>query len=640
MIKTIQIQTTEKRNEALLEVKILKNLKHPYIIHFREYTQYKNTIYIIMDYANGGDLCQKIKNQREKGKYFSENQILDYFTQICLAIKHIHDRKILHRDIKSQNIFLMKDNKIKLGDFGIAKCLNNTFEKAKTLIGTPYYLSPEIINDKPYDYKSDIWSLGILLYEMCALKMPFEGYNMPQLYMKISTGNYPPLSKNFSQDLRNIVNSMLNIDSNKRPSIVEILRNKIIKPRIKNFLNENEINNEFSHTILHRYNVLKKHNDNGVNEDKDKEILSDNNYSNKMSNKYSNNNKSNNHSNYHNRERDREKNIMNELNLLKKDLAGPAREQKLNNYIMNYNSNGNNNNNYNNNNFNNIFNQNQKNICDKKEKNYNRNNIQNSERIKKLQRKEFSDKDNNSKFSPTEPSSKNSYSSNNKSNNNIINYKYSDRNKREKEQKSNLQDLMKQMRKKLKNEQEKEQGVIWMKGMENFIDILNKDNDNKINQKEINNQEEEMLNFEKLQSEDVKQEEITVEKNINDNDYNNYNFDNKNNNLYHDLMNGVEINRNLNINYSKAKDDKPSIQNIDNLLYEELVNDLGKDVLLDLTNLIKKLVNDNIINFDYEEINKNIKEYYEKKEVANFIIDKAISKIPDIYYLMLEGKIN
>ena len=131
-----------------------------------------------MDYANGGDLCQKIKNQREKGKYFSENQILDYFTQICLAIKHIHDRKILHRDIKSQNIFLMKDNKIKLGDFGIAKCLNNTFEKAKTLIGTPYYLSPEIINDKPYDYKSDIWSLGILLYEICALKILFEGFNM------------------------------------------------------------------------------------------------------------------------------------------------------------------------------------------------------------------------------------------------------------------------------------------------------------------------------------------------------------------------------------------------------------------------------------------------------------------------------
>ena len=199
---------------------------------------------------------------------------------------------------------------------------------------------------------------------------------------------------------------------------------------------------------------------------------------------------------------------------------------------------------------------------------------------------------------------------------------------------------MKQMRKKLKNEQEKDQGVIWMKGMENFIDILNENKNNNNNQKEINNQEEEMIKLEKLQSEDVKQEEIIIKNNIKDFIDNNYNYDNDNNNLYHDLMNGDEISRNLNINYNNVKDDKPSSEKIDNLLYEELVNDLGKDVLLDLSTLIKKFVNDNIINFDYEEINKNIKEYYEKKEVANFIIDKAISKIPDIYYLMLEGKIN
>ena len=625
MIKTIQIQTTEKRNEALLEVKILKNLKHPYIIHFREYTQYKNTIYIIMDYANGGDLCQKIKNQREKGKYFSENQILDYFTQICLAIKHIHDRKILHRDIKSQNIFLMKDNKIKLGDFGIAKCLNNTFEKAKTLIGTPYYLSPEIINDKPYDYKSDIWSLGILLYEMCALKMPFEGNNMPQLYMKISNGNYSPLSKVFSQDLRNLVNSMLNVNSFKRPSIGEILRSKIINPRIKNFLNENEYKNEFSHTILHSYNLLK----NDISEEnfKDKERLSDGNIGNKKV--YNRNNYQN---NYQIKNKEREKNILDELNLLKKDLAGPSKNI-INNY-NNFNSNGMNNNlNY----------QFPRNISDKNVKNNNNKNlIQNSERIKKIQRKEFSDKDSKEnllKINPIEVSSKNGYIINN---NNILNQKYSDRNNNnnEKEQKSNLQDLMKQMRKKLKNEQEKDQGVIWMKGMENFIDILNENKNNNNNQKEINNQEEEMIKLEKLQSEDVKQEEIIIKNNINDFIDNNYNYDNDNNNLYHNLMNGDEISRNLNINYNNVKDDKPSSEKIDNLLYEELVNDLGKEVLLDLSTLIKKFVNDNIINFDYEEINKNIKEYYEKKEVANFIIDKAISKIPDIYYLMLEGKIN
>jgi NIMA (never in mitosis gene a)-related kinase len=100
--------------------------------------------------------------------------VLNWFTQICLALKHVHDRKILHRDLKSQNIFLTKKGMIKLGDFGIARVLSDTKSKAKTVVGTPYYLSPEIIKSEPYSFKSDIWSLGVLLYEMCALTPPFN----------------------------------------------------------------------------------------------------------------------------------------------------------------------------------------------------------------------------------------------------------------------------------------------------------------------------------------------------------------------------------------------------------------------------------------------------------------------------------
>ena len=88
-------------------------------------------------------------------------------------MKHAHDRKILHRDLKPSNIFLMKDNRIKMGDFGIARVLRNTREKAKTIVGTPYYISPELVESKPYNFKSDIWSLGVVLYELCALKPPF-----------------------------------------------------------------------------------------------------------------------------------------------------------------------------------------------------------------------------------------------------------------------------------------------------------------------------------------------------------------------------------------------------------------------------------------------------------------------------------
>ncbi len=162
-----------------------------------------------------------------------------------MAIKHIHDKRILHRDLKSQNVFLTEKGEIKLGDFGIAKCLKNTVEVAKTIVGTPYYFSPEIIQNKPYSFKSDIWSLGILLYEMCALKMPFDGSNLASLSIKIIKGNYTPLPTSFTKDIRCLISSLLNVDMNKRPSINEILRNSLIKQRVKNFLNEADLEKEF-----------------------------------------------------------------------------------------------------------------------------------------------------------------------------------------------------------------------------------------------------------------------------------------------------------------------------------------------------------------------------------------------------------
>lgn len=120
-----------------------------------------------------GELADKIATARKEKTPFSEEMVLSWFTQICMALKHVHDRKILHRDLKAQNIFLTKAGVVKLGDFGIAYPLNHTYENARTMVGTPYYLSPEIIENKPYNFKSDMWSLGVLLYEMCALSPPF-----------------------------------------------------------------------------------------------------------------------------------------------------------------------------------------------------------------------------------------------------------------------------------------------------------------------------------------------------------------------------------------------------------------------------------------------------------------------------------
>lgn len=254
VIKTLLLEnmTEDERKEAYIEAKILERLDHPNIIRFIEVFRSSKPyaqLNIVMDFADGGDLQSTIKKQKKLG----EPQILDWFTQICLAIKHIHDKKILHRDLKSGNIFLTTEGKIKLGDFGIAKCLNSTFDKAKTLVGTPYYLSPEIVQDQPYGFKSDIWSLGILLYEMTCLKMPFEANSLPMLSLKIVKGNYTPIPNTVSKELKSLIQKILQVEIKNRPTIHEILRNPLIQPRIKLFLSEKEYEREFNHTVIHGY---------------------------------------------------------------------------------------------------------------------------------------------------------------------------------------------------------------------------------------------------------------------------------------------------------------------------------------------------------------------------------------------------
>ena len=249
----------KEKNDVYNEAKILGKLDHQNIIKFIEFFESpkpKPALNIVTEYADGGDLSEKIKLQNNKP--FNESEILDYFTQICLALKHIHEKKIIHRDLKSGNIFLMKNGLVKLGDFGISKGFERTMEKAKTMVGTPYYLSPEILESKPYDAKSDIWALGVLLYEMMTFKMPFNANSLPMLSVKIMKGNYTPPPSIYTKDLREIVSKCLMLNPSDRPTIQEILRMPIVQNRIKNFLNEIEYNKEFSKTIAKKYKENKK----------------------------------------------------------------------------------------------------------------------------------------------------------------------------------------------------------------------------------------------------------------------------------------------------------------------------------------------------------------------------------------------
>ena len=250
VIKQINIEgmSEEEKSQAYNEARVMQVFDHPNIICFREIHTANGKLNIVMDYADGGDLDNKIKNQ--KGKFFPEKQILDWFVQMCLAMKHVHDRKVLHRDLKAQNVFLMQSGVVKLGDFGIAKVLSSTAEKAKTVVGTPYYLSPEIIENKPYNFKSDVWSMGVLLYQLCTLKPPFDASSIHFLALKIVRGAYPPIPPHFTKDLKTLVAQMLSIDPMKRPTFSKILRMPFIKSRIQNFLSESIRQKELTQTNL------------------------------------------------------------------------------------------------------------------------------------------------------------------------------------------------------------------------------------------------------------------------------------------------------------------------------------------------------------------------------------------------------
>eukprot|EP00741_Cyanophora_paradoxa_P019397 tig00021127_g18725.t1 len=243
VLKRIEINASnpKERQAAELEAKLLSQLKHPNIVSYTDsFFEKKNVLCIVMTFCEGGDLYNRIKNRR--GQFFSEDEILDWFTQMAAALGYIHERHILHRDLKTQNIFLTEKNVVKLGDFGIAKVLHGTMDMARTVIGTPYYMSPEVFSNRPYSFKSDIWALGCVLYEMVTLRHAFDARDMNGLVMKILKSSLPPLPGHYSKELRALVQEMLSKAPEKRPKISDILSRPFIVRRMEKFVTENTVN--------------------------------------------------------------------------------------------------------------------------------------------------------------------------------------------------------------------------------------------------------------------------------------------------------------------------------------------------------------------------------------------------------------
>ncbi|XP_031976962.1 serine/threonine-protein kinase Nek4 isoform X2 [Corvus moneduloides] len=237
VIKKLNLRSASRREKraAEQEAQLLSQLRHPNIVTYRESWQGDDGhLYIVMGFCEGGDLYHKLKEQ--KGKLLPENQVVEWFVQIAMALQYLHEKHILHRDLKTQNIFLTRTNIIKVGDLGIARVLENQYDMASTLIGTPYYMSPELFSNKPYNYKSDVWALGCCVYEMATLKHAFNAKDMNSLAYRIIEGKLPPMPKDYSPQLVEIIQTMLSKKPEERPSVKSILRQPYIKQQISLFL--------------------------------------------------------------------------------------------------------------------------------------------------------------------------------------------------------------------------------------------------------------------------------------------------------------------------------------------------------------------------------------------------------------------
>ena len=242
-----KINISDSNDESVKRIKndvdILKKLNHPNVILFVNafFSDDQKTLFLFTEYADGGNLQIKLDENKKAKQNFDEGTLLDWIMQISLALKYIHENNIMHRDIKPSNILLM-DNIAKLGDFGVAKALNSNLKHAKTMVATPQYLAPEIINKQNYSFKADIWSLGVTFFQLMYLTYPFEGKTDEEMQKNIVAGKRKEISNSYSYDskLVELINKMLSMRPEERPSAEDILDNTIISTRMSCYLKENE----------------------------------------------------------------------------------------------------------------------------------------------------------------------------------------------------------------------------------------------------------------------------------------------------------------------------------------------------------------------------------------------------------------